>query len=117
MSLNNEVRLIGNLVREPDVFTSDRGSFSKIRIAANTRRGDNEDTLFIDVKLFGYAYRDFENSDLTKGDRVVVYGRLAIEEFVDKDQNTRKEAVVYATNLMKIAKKSMLEESVEKEQF
>jgi single stranded DNA-binding protein len=117
MSLNNEVRLIGNIVRDPDVYTSDRGSFSKIRMAVNTKRGENEDTLFIDVKLFGYAHKDFENNNLSKGDRVVVYGRLSIEEFVDKEQNKRKEAVVYASSIMKIAKRSSREETLEKEQF
>lgn len=111
MSLNNEVRLIGNVVKEPDVFESERGKFGKIRIASNTKRGETEDTLFIDVKLFGYAFKDFEYHHIEKGDRVVAYGRLAVEEYTDKEGNKRREPVVYANSVIKVAKKISTEKS------
>jgi len=109
MSLNNEVRLIGNVVKEPDIFNSDKGNFAKIRIASNTKRGDTEDTLYIDVKLFGYSFKDFEYHNIEKGDRVVAYGKLAIEEYVDKKEIKRREPVIWANSLIKVAKKSTVE--------
>lgn len=111
MSLNNELRLIGNVVKEPDVYESEKGKFGKIRIASNTKRGETEDTLFIDVKLFGYAFKDYEYHNIEKGDRVVVYGRLAVEEYTDKENNKRREPVVWANSVMKVAKKVNSEKS------
>lgn len=109
MSLNNEVRLIGNLVRDPETFDTKKGKFAKVRIAVNTRRGDIEDTLYIDVKLFGNVYRDIETNNLTKGDRIVTYGRLVVEEYSDKEGNKKREAAIYANSVMKIAKREMIE--------
>jgi single-stranded DNA-binding protein len=109
MSLNNEVRLIGNVVKDPEVFDSEKGKFGKVRIAANTKSGEREDTLFINVKLFGYAFKDFEYHDIEKGDKVLAYGRLAIEEYTDKNEVNRKEPVIYANSIIKIARKQKLE--------
>ena len=113
MPLNNETKLMGNLVKEPNVYESEKGGHAKIRMAVNTKRGDVEDTLFIDVKLFGYAYKDFEYFTPDKGDRVLVIGRLAIEEFTDKEGNQRREAVVYANSLQKIAKREYVDTDAE----
>lgn len=111
MSLNNEIKLVGNLVRDPDIYESENGKHARIRMAANTKRGDKEDTLFIDVKLFGFAYRDFEYFSPNKGDKIAVVGRLSVDEFTDKNGNERREAVVYANNLFKIAKRASQESS------
>ena len=111
MSLNNEVRLIGNIVKEPTIIESEKGNFGRIRIASNTKRGDKEDTLFIDVKLFGYAYKDLEYHALEKGDRVVVYGRLSIDEYDDKEGKKRREPVVYGNSVMKVARRKATEEA------
>ena len=111
MPLNNEVRLIGNVVKEPDVFQSEKGNFGKVRIACNTKRGETEDTLFIDVKLFGYAFNDLEYHSIENGDKVIAYGRLSIEEFTDKNENKRREPVVYASSIMKVAKKENAQNS------
>jgi single-stranded DNA-binding protein len=106
MSINNEVRLIGNVVKEPDIYQSEKGSFGKLRIACNTKMGEKEDTLFIDLKLFGYAYKDLEYHSVEKGDKIVAYGRLSIEEYIDKNEIKRREPVVYANSLIKVAKKN-----------
>ena len=111
MSLNNEIKLMGNLVRDPDVYESANGKHAKIRMAANTKRGDKEDTLFIDVKLFGFAHRDFEYFSPKKGDKIGVVGRLSVDEFTDKNGNERREAVIYANDLFKIAKRASQESS------
>lgn len=106
MSLNNEVRIIGNLVKDPEIIETERGKFGKLRVASNTKRGENEETLYIDVKLFGYAYNDLEYHQLIKADKVLVYGRLKIDEYEDKNGNQRREPVIYANNVMKINKRT-----------
>jgi single-stranded DNA-binding protein len=105
MSLTNQLILLGNLVRDPDIIETERGKFGKIRVACNTKRGEVEDTLFIDVKLFGYAFNDLEYHEVGKGDRVQVIGRLATEEFTNKEGNQVSVSVVYANSLLKLAKK------------
>jgi single-stranded DNA-binding protein len=111
MLLNNEVRLIGHVVKDPEVFESEKGKFGKIRIASNTKVGEKEETLFINVKLFGYAFKDFEYHDIKKGDKVLAYGRLAVDEYVDRNEVNRKEPFVYANSIIKIARKQKLENS------
>lgn len=105
MSLNNECRLLGNLVKEPSIIESERGKFGKIRVAVNTKRGEIEDTLFIDVNLFGQSFNEEDVSSMIKGDRVLIYGRLVVEEYEDKEGIKRKEPVVYAFNVIKLAKR------------
>lgn len=111
MSLTNEVRLIGNLVRDPDIIETERGKFGKIRVACNTKRGEVEDTLFIDVKLFGYTFNDLEYHEVTKGDKVQIIGRLATEEFTNKEGNSVSVSVVYANSLLKLARKAKAPEA------
>lgn len=106
MVLNNEIRLVGNLVNDPKIYESDNGKHSRLRIAVNTKRGENSDTLFIDVKCFGWAYNDFDYFSPQKADKILVNGRLSIDEYTDKDGNDRRSPVVYANNIMKIAKGS-----------
>lgn len=108
MSFNNEIKLIGNVVKDP--YVSDKG-FAKVRVAANTKRGEKEETLYIDIKLFGNVYNDFVYHDIQKGDKIISYGRLVIEEFTDKNENTRKEAVVYADSIFLVARKKKTENS------
>lgn len=104
--ITNEVKLIGNLVREPETFSSSKGDVGKIRIACNTRRGETEDTLYIDVKLFGRTFDDLAYYEIDKGDKIVAQGRLVIEEWTDKDGNKRREPVVYANSVMKFHRKT-----------
>lgn len=115
MSLNNEIKLVGNLVRDPDVYESEHGKHARIRMAVNTKRGDKEDTLFIDVKLFGFAYKDFEYFSPEKGEKIAVVGRLAVDDFKDKNGIERREAVVYASTLLKIAKRTSKESNTYEE--
>lgn len=105
MSLNNEIRIIGNVVKEPNVLGESDNKFGRIRIASNTKKGDKEETLFIDVKLFGSSFKDLEYHNISKGDKVIVYGRLAIEEYTDKEGNERRDPVIYGNSLIKVARK------------
>jgi single stranded DNA-binding protein len=104
----NEIKLVGNVVKDPGVFDTKTGKMGRLRMAVNNRRGSGEDAkeevLFIDVKLFGNTFKDLEYFDLSKGDRISVSGRLVMEEFVNKDGNAVKDYVIYAFSVLKIAK-------------
>lgn len=102
----NEIRLVGNVVSEPKVFENDRGNFGVIRVAANSKIGDREETLFIDVKLFGRAYGDLNYYDINKGDRVQVDGRLVTEDFTTKDgEEVKNRPAIVANSVVKFFKK------------
>jgi single-stranded DNA-binding protein len=105
MSFNNETRLIGNLVKDLEEFKTDRGIFYIARIAVNTKRGEIIDSMFIDVKIFGNLCNDIEDDPISKGDRILVLGRLSIDEFTDKNEIKRREPVVYANSIAKIKKR------------
>lgn len=106
----NQVTLEGNLVRDPDVFTSKTGNkIGKIRIACTTKDSSGkEETLYIDAKLFGSVYNDITSGDLKKGNRVVVVGKLATEEWKDKEENLRKDFLIYATRVLKLEQRKRL---------
>lgn len=72
-----------------------------IRIAQNFKRGEDLRTLFIDVKLFGGAFRDFEYYTPEKGDKVVVTGRLTCDEYKDGNDVNRVSMAINADSLMK----------------
>lgn len=104
MAMNNELRLIGNIVKDPEVKESESGGWAIIRVAANTGKKDKEDTLFMDVKLFTSAYRDFEYHKLVKGDKVIISGQLKQSDYEDKEGNKRTSYALYADYVFKVNK-------------
>jgi len=107
----NEVKFIGNLVKDPQIFEGQDGAkFGRMRIAVNTKIRDLEETLYIDVKINDYAMRDIEYFDVKKGNRVFVSGRLVQEEYNDADGREIRVVVVRADNIFKIATKQAQEE-------
>ena len=104
MAMNNELRLIGNIVKDPEVKESESGGWAIIRVAANTGKKEKEDTLFMDVKQFTSAYRDFEYHKLVKCDKVIISGQLKQSDYEDKDGNKRTSYTLYADYVLKISK-------------
>jgi single-stranded DNA-binding protein len=105
MAFNNEIRLIGNLVKNPEEIATERGKFYIARIAVNSKRGEETETVFIDIKIFGNLCKDIEDDPFTKSDRILVIGRLSVDEFTDKSNVKRREPVVYANSIAKIKKR------------
>ena len=102
----NEIRLVGNVVKEPLVREGANGPFAIVRMAVNSRRGDKEDTLYIDVKLFGPVYNDITYYEIDKGDRVQVDGRLVEEEWTKEDGSKIRNHSVIANSMVKFHKKA-----------
>jgi len=102
----NSIVLVGNVVKEPKVFETEKGNFGVVRVAVSSRRGDREETLYIDVKLFGHTFNDLTYYEINKGDRVQVDGRLVMEEFTNKDGVDVKLPAIIANSVVKFYKKA-----------
>jgi single-strand DNA-binding protein len=86
----NKVILVGNLTRDVEVRYSQSGSaIGKVGIATNRRWRDQsgeqkEETMFIDLTFFGRT-AEIANQYLRKGSKVLVEGRLVLEQWTAQD--------------------------------
>ena len=90
---SNFITFIGNLTDDPDLrFTQGGAPVASFRVASNRRYTDRsgnqqEETTFLNVN----AWRDLaENAaeSLTKGDRVVVIGRVRVRNYENREGQT-----------------------------
>jgi len=92
----NTVTLIGNLVDDPELrFTPSGIALASIRLAVSRRYKDRndewqEETLFIRGTLWRDAAENCAES-LTKGARVIVSGRLELNQWETQDGDKRSE--------------------------
>lgn len=106
----NEIRLVGNVTKEPQILNSSTTEFAVIRMAVNTRYGEKEETIYIDVKAFGNSFRDLKYFEVGKGDRVQVEGRLVMEEFTTKEGvEVKNHPAVIANSIARFHKKQKVE--------
>lgn len=90
---NNNVNLTGNLTGEPELrFTSAGQPVANLRIAVNERFQRNgewaERTTYMNVVAWGTLGENVSQS-LSKGDRVMVQGRIQIREYAPADDDKR----------------------------
>jgi single-strand DNA-binding protein len=92
----NTVTLIGNLVEDPELrFTPSGIALATVRLAVSRRYRDRneewqEETLFIRGTLWRDAAENCAES-LTKGTRVIVSGRLELNQWETKEGDKRSE--------------------------
>lgn len=85
----------GNLTSDPEMKYVGENAKTRFSIAINDRRGDKEETFFVDVECWEkLAERVAEYK--RKGDYVVIQGRWKMDEFVDRDNNKRRKYYVRA---------------------
>jgi len=105
----NNIILIGNLCRDPEVTTTPNGiAVCKFSIAVNRNftnaQGEKEVDFFNIV-----AWRALgENCGkyLSKGNKVAIRGRVEIRNFEDKDRNKRQAIDVVAEDIQFLTPKS-----------
>lgn len=94
MSLVNEVRLIGNLGQNPELFVSEKGNkILKVSLATNeTYKNDKGEkvttTEWHNLVLFGKR-AEIVAKYCHKGSRLSIQGKLTSRSFVDKNDVTR----------------------------
>lgn len=88
----------GRLTKDADFSTTQKGTaMAKFRMAVNDRRGDGN-TLYLNVLTFGKTAEVLKEY-LTKGRLVGVQGKLKIDDYNDKEGNSRTSICVMADNI------------------
>ena len=88
---DNDITIIGNLTREPELrFTTGGTATCSFGVAVNRRYMQNGEwvdapTNFFNVSCWG-QYGENVASSLNKGDRVLVKGRLEFRKYKNKDE-------------------------------
>ncbi len=100
----NRVILVGNLTRDVEIrYTPSGSAIGKVGIATNRRfktaNGEQRDeTMFIDLTFFGRT-AEIANQYLRKGSKVLVEGRLVLEQWTAQDGTKRSKHSVTVDNL------------------
>ncbi len=104
MSGFNQVTLIGNLVKDPDLRRTGSGTpVCLFRVAVDDVRRSRDgatvtETVFLDTICFG-ATAEAAHSALYKGSRVFVQGRLRQNDWTDRDGQRREQLRVEAQRI------------------
>jgi len=113
----NKVILIGNLTRDVELkYTPNGTAIAKFGLATNrtykdTMTGENkQEVMFIDITVFGRS-AEVANQYLKKGRRVLIEGRLVLEQWVDSTGQKRSKHSVVAEKVQFMDSKSESESS------
>lgn len=103
--LNNRIVLKGNLTRDPEYKNISEKDLVSFRIAVNESTGKGrEETVYLDVDGWGSHANYAQNVSLSKGDRVIVDGRLRQRNWEDKNGNPRTTYSVLPNTFSKVVK-------------
>ena len=103
--LNNRIVLKGNLTKDPEYKTISEKELVTFRIAVNESIGNGkEETVYLDVDGWGSHAAYSENVNLSKGDRVIVDGRIRQRNWEDKNGNSRTSYSVLPSTFSKVVK-------------
>ena len=112
MSAQNQVTLIGRLVRDPEVDEVGKNKkYRKARISLAVRniKKKNEnggvDADFISGIVAWGKQAEFAENYLTKGRMIVVHGELRPDRWKDKDNNSHYRLTVVANSIQSLDSK------------
>ena len=96
----NNVSVVGNLTRDPEVrYSQDGMAIAKFGLAWNRpRKGDEDDVSFFDVKCFG-RLAEHVGECLGKGQRVLVAGRMQQDRWQTEEGQGRSRVEVIADDV------------------
>lgn len=112
----NKIIIVGNLGRDPELrYTPQGTAVCSFSMATNERRRDKvgefqDITTWFRVTLWG-KQAETASKYLTKGSPVYIEGRLRIEEWTDRDGQTRQSLEVNATDMQFISGGSRADET------
>lgn len=98
------ITAVGNLTKDPEVKTFEKGSLTKLRIACTDKMPDGNggwkdgDTNYYDVAVWK-TLGEYAASTLKKGDRVIIQGKLKYREFKRNDGSNGNAYEIDATDL------------------
>ena len=111
MSYLNQVMLIGNLGKDPEVLVKkDKGTFVKCQLATtkkykNAKNQKVEDTQWHTVYL-NNGSAEFAQNYLKKGDKVLIIGELRTNKWDDKEGVTHYSTSIFAKECQSLSGKS-----------
>jgi len=111
----NKVILVGNLTRDVELRYLPSGhALAKCGIATNRRFKDSsgiqkDETMFIDFTVWGRS-AEIANQYLKKGSRVLIEGRLTLEQWTDQTGQRRSKHSVTVENLKMLDRRSESEQ-------
>lgn len=86
----NNISILGRLTNDVKHGVSQSGmAYCSFTIAHNKKMGDTDKTCFIMCKAFG-KLADLINSGFRKGERILISGELAQEDYTDKSGQSVK---------------------------
>ena len=86
----NKFIVNGNLTKDAELrYTQNDKAYSKFSIANNEGYGDNQKTNFFNCTLWGKSAENL-NRFLTKGQKVLITGKVEINDYKDKEGVERK---------------------------
>lgn len=100
----NKVILVGNLTRDPELRYLPSGSaVTNTAIATNRRYkkqdgSQGEEVCFIDIAFFGRT-AEVANQYLKRGSKVLVEGRLKLEQWTDQNGGKRSKHAITVDNM------------------
>ena len=101
----NKVLLMGHLTRTPEIrYTPAGTAVADFGMAVNTKFGENEEVLFVDVTCFSKTAENVATY-LHKGDAAFIEGRLRLETWTDKSGNKRSKHKVLAQRVQFLGQK------------
>ncbi|MEA3491021.1 MAG: single-stranded DNA-binding protein [Campylobacterota bacterium] len=110
----NKIILMGNLTRDVEIRYSQGGSaIGNTGIATNrkwkSQTGEQkEEVMFVDLTFFGRT-AEIANQYLRKGSKVLVDGRLSLDQWTAQDGTKRSKHVVIVENLQMLPKSESAE--------
>ena len=104
-SLNNSVRLLGNVGMDPQVITFDNGNkLAKFSLATSERRKDPnhagqfiDDTQWHQLIIWGKG-ADIIQTYIKKGAKLAVDGKITYRQYIDKNESKRTVAEITVNN-------------------
>jgi single-strand DNA-binding protein len=100
MGFNNTVTVVGNVTRDPELrFTPNGAPVCNFGVAWN-RKGQNDEEIvsFFDVTCWSGLAENVAES-ISKGDRVVVYGRLDQRSWESQEGERRSKVEIVADDV------------------
>lgn len=101
MAFDNTVTIVGNLTRDPELrFTPSGAAVANFGVAWNLkgRDGQEDKVSYFDVTCWRQLAENVSDS-LTKGSRVVVYGRLDQRSWENQDGDRRSKVEIIADDV------------------
>ncbi len=103
---NNRISLTGNLTKNPEYKSISDRNLVHFRIAVNENIGNSkEETIYMDIDGWGGHASYAKNVNLSKGDRVMITGRLRQKNW-EKDGIKRTDVTVVPRTFSKLVRPS-----------